>query len=82
MDLEESALPFPGLIGDPRQALLDQAATFAAAGEIGLQLSERSHWLCRKGPSVLELVEMTASMISTGAGTFIRGCLRTRPSWG
>jgi hypothetical protein len=70
------------LIGDPRQALLDQAAAFAAAGEIGLQLSERSHWLCSKGPSVLELVETAASMISTRAGTFIRGRFGARPSWG
>jgi hypothetical protein len=40
MDLEESALPFPGWVSDPRQALLHQVAAFAAAGEIGLQFSE------------------------------------------
>jgi hypothetical protein len=43
MDLEESTLPFSRCIRDPRQALLDQTAAFAAAGEIGLQLSEGLH---------------------------------------
>jgi hypothetical protein len=40
MDLEKSAAAFSGLIRDPRQALFDQAAAFAAAGEFGFELGE------------------------------------------
>jgi hypothetical protein len=49
MDLEESTLPFPRLVGDPRQALLDHAAAFAAAGKVGFDLGERSHWPFSEG---------------------------------
>src|SRR5262249_8825409 len=43
MDLEKNAPAFSGLIRDPRQTLLDQAAAFAAAGEFGFDLGERWH---------------------------------------
>jgi hypothetical protein len=43
MDLEEGPSPFSGLICNPPQALLHQAAAFAAAGKVGFGLSERSH---------------------------------------
>jgi len=49
MDLEKNAAAFPGLIRDPRQTLLDQAAAFAAAGEFGFDLGERWHCLKRRG---------------------------------
>ena len=49
MDLEKNAPAFSGLIRDPRQTLLDQAAAFAAAGEFGFDLGERWHCLKRRG---------------------------------
>ena len=48
-DLEKNAPPFSGLIRDPRQAFLDQAAAFAGPSEVGLDLGERSHGGCCHG---------------------------------
>jgi hypothetical protein len=52
MDLEKNAPAFSRLIRDPRQALLDHAATFAAAGEFGFELGERWHCLGAMGRQV------------------------------
>ena len=43
MHLEKNPAPFARWIGDPGQALLDQRAACAAAGEFGPELGERLH---------------------------------------
>jgi hypothetical protein len=40
IDFEKDAAAFAGRIGDPRQAALDQAAAYTAAGEFGSELDE------------------------------------------
>src|SRR5262249_28780609 len=75
MDLEKNAAAFSRLIRDPRQALLDQAAAFTAAGEFGFEFGERWHCLGASGRQVcLERVEMPLSMTYQPWETrFIRG---------
>jgi hypothetical protein len=52
MHLEKNPAAFSRLIRDPRQALLDEAAAFAAAGEFGFELGERRHGLEATGRQV------------------------------